>query len=335
MSTPQPEAGPSLSDEYALLEEDVLAETSAGGTTTPNNDGDNAEQDDEAVKKGVEALRELFPDHSEELLRRAVLSHPNNIDFAASVVANGAVSDEQLAISLQAEETRRSRARTASTPQQQQQQYSRNIHGNNAGIPSISTFRPTARVLARAVEVLRDVVIPTVHTRLKSLSFSNVHLVNMYLSLAIGKFHYESTGFIPWNDEGSLDTSVAGLTAVAALVPTRTNSGAVRLLVRDIDVRIEGNVRVRTVGTSADWAYNTLAAVCKPLITSYIKDTIGTQLKTTLTQELRDFRYLPPADEQDGTATAGTEAPVLHESSVAPVQASIELESPSATSAPS
>lgn len=375
MTTPQPEAGPSLSEDYALLEEDVLAETST--TTATRADVANTSKDDyndvvdeEVVKKDVQTLRELFPEHSLELLKRAVISHPDNIDYAASVVANDAVSDEQLAQSLQAEEARRSRARNAAAAAQQHQ-YARNRSGG--AVSSGNTFRPTARVLARAVEVLRDVVIPTVHTRLKSLSFSNftsqsstgnvtytlrdvgvvalslptdhitvrsvggvvqVHLVNMYLSLAIGKFHYESTGFIPWNDEGSLDTSVSGLTAVAALIPARTHSEAVRLLVRDIDVRIEGAVRVRTVGTSADWAYNTLAAVCKPLITSYIKETVEQQLRATLTSELRSFLYVPPADEEpeNGTA-AGTEAPVMHEASVAPIQASIDP--PAATSAPS
>ncbi len=277
-----------------------------------------------AAKKAaaLATLRELFPNRPDAELSRAVTEHKGNLDAAAASLAQCTEADEQLARSLQAAES--------------DERYARSLHASQER-RARPPFRPTTAVLSEAVAMVRDVVVPSVHQRLKSLSFSNVtqqpsptmryslrdvgvvalslpadnvtvragggvirvHLVNMYVSISVGAFSYESTGLLPWNDTGALDASVAGLTAVATLRPGRTTSGAVALTVRDIRITVDGAVRVRTRGSSADWAYNTLAAMCKPFIVSYIKESVEQQLRTSLQNELRDYVYFPEQEAND------------------------------------
>lgn len=339
------------SDEYALLEEDVLADT-----TGPAG----------AKAAAVDALSELFPDRARSELGRAFVAHSGDLEAAASALASGPIPDTDLqmdpqtstagdaalAASLAAENdvrlARRLAAREAAREQRRQStqstqngQITRRPRGHSG------TFRATSGELARAVGVLRDVVVPAVHARLKGLTFGDVsseaqgvryslrdvcvvalslpadhvtvrasgglvevHLVHMLVSVSAGRFAYESA-VLPISDEGALDASVAGLTAVATLRPARTTAGAIALVcgARDVAVHVGGAVRVRARGTAADWVYNAVAALCKPLVVSYVKDTVARTLRAALLDELRDFQYFPDPTPTP-TATPTPEAAV-------------------------
>lgn len=317
------EDGDAREFEMELDDEDVLADT-----TGP------------AAKKAqaLSTLRELFPNRDDQALSRAFTEHKGNLDAAAASLAQCTEADEQLARQLQAAES--------------DERYARSLQAAQTRPTRIPSRTPDS-VLAEAVTMVRDIMVPAVHQRLKSLSFSNVtqqpsptmryslrdvavvalslpsdnvtvrasagvirvHLVNMFVSISAGSFSYESSGMLPWSETGALDASVAGLTAVATLRPGRTTSGAVALTVRDIRITVDGAVRVRVRGTSADWAYNTLAAMCKPFIVSYIKESVEAQLRTSLQNELRDYVYFPEEQEASDSHTPSVAQPAASSAS--------------------
>lgn len=303
-------------DDDALLEEEVLSDLRAPAPSRVD-------------AKAVATLADLFPQQERSVLERAVAAHPGNLDAAASMVAGGGAeaaaraeleaADERLALTLQAEETA----------------------ARNLRPPARAATAPTAQSLASVVDVLRDIVVPSLHERFKQLAFADVseeagavryslrdvrvvalalpadqivvrvvdggvrvQLINMFLQIAVERWRYESTGFLSWSDAGALETSVAGLGATADLSVRQSAGGAVSLAVRDVSVAVEGAVRIRAQGTAADWAYNTMAAVCKPLIVSYVKETIEDQLRASLTDELRNWNSEPEDEraEQDSAS---------------------------------
>jgi hypothetical protein len=123
-------------------------------------------------------------------------------------------------------------------------------------------------------------------------------------------------------DTGSARISVNGLTASAMLIPRAAPSDTIVVDVGEVEVAIEGPCRLRTEGSTADWAYNAAAVILKPLIVSYVKDAIRGVVETSLALQLRGWTAwsAPAPPEPPSIATVATIADVLDDGD-APLEA--------------
>lgn len=266
-----------------------------------------------STSPAVDHLAELFPSVDRETLVSTLDTHNGNLEAAASSLLaqdnaqNALERDERIARALQSREFAHARHRTAPSR-------SHVLSGND---------------LQHMATVLRDIVVPALHAHFKELTFQDVRedtpgylwvmnnvrvvalslpreniivtvltdtiriqIVNMFLQLDVGRWRYESKGFLAWSDTGKAEVSVNGLSANAILKPrSNPDNGRTHLKITECDARIEGAVRFKAEQTSADWAYNTIAVLLKPLISSYIKDAVADLFRVTLAGQLRAWTY--------------------------------------------
>lgn len=295
---------PPVDEESLLEDEEVLTEETRRGAALDSGGPGN-----------VDALAELFPEHPRAVLEAAIGAHPGDLDGAAAYLAMSGPdalriaptpaeeNDLQLARALQAAENRRRSLRPRHRP-------------------------PSERNLSGVAGVLRDIIVPALHAHFRELSFGDVsdtsggipytlrdvrvvalslppeniivrvvdgklrvQVVNMFLQLGVGRWSYEANAYLGIRDAGKMEASVNGLGAVAHLTPRESSRGSISATVGEVVVDVEGAVRVRAEGSGADWMYNAIAVVFKPLIVSYIKESVAELVQESLAGLLRHWSY--------------------------------------------
>lgn len=143
-----------------------------------------------------------------------------------------------------------------------------------------------------------------------------INIVNVILELEVGRWSYESKGFVPFKDAGTARVTVHGLCVAIRLQPSRSHAGGTKMAIADCEVSIVGVVRIKTRGAAADWAYNAMAVVLKPLVVSYIKEAIAHTVTEALNVHLMQWSF-PRSSDQDTVSaprtTSSNQAPVTAE----------------------
>lgn len=262
---------------------------------------------------------------------REVLASVGGDEAAAAALLEGAApataADAALAAQLQRREARRAAPRH---------------RRNDAPVP---LDRP---VLQQVVSTLREIVVPALRAHFEELVIPNmrdnsgtveyaledfhvsalalpehnitvkaapdaqsirVHVVNIFLELEVGRWSYEGKGLLPVKDAGTARVSVHGMSVEIRLEPRWAYSGGTRVVITACDVTVDGVVRFKTQGAAADWAYNAIAVVLKPLVVSYIKEAVADTVTAALAVHLREWAFSRTLDDQNSRpAAAATNA---------------------------
>ncbi|CDF39360.1 unnamed protein product [Chondrus crispus] len=129
-----------------------------------------------------------------------------------------------------------------------------------------------------------------------------VSVVNTFLELEVGRWSYESKGFVPVKDAGTARVSVNGMSISVMLEPRWSHGGGTKVVIADCVVTIDGKVRFATEGAVADWAYKAITVVLKPLVVSYIKEAIADTVSKTLAFHLSQWAFSRSLDDQPARA---------------------------------
>lgn len=135
-----------------------------------------------------------------------------------------------------------------------------------------------------------------------------VNVVNVFLELEVGRWSYQSKGFVPVKDAGTARVSVNGMSVALTLEPRWSHAGGTKIVITDCLVTIDGKVRMNIQGAAADWAYNAIAVVLKPLIVSYVKEAIAETVTKALAVHLSQWAFSRSLDEEQSANTARVEA---------------------------
>ena len=141
----------------------------------------------------------------------------------------------------------------------------------------------------------------------------HVNVLNSHLELEVGHWSYENRGFVPVKDAGRASVSVHGLNIAMRLEPRWTHAGDTQIVIMECNVTVDGVVRLRTQGAAADWAYNAIAVVLKPIIVSYLKETVADAVTQALAVHLRQWTFassLDAVDPRSSTRTNTSSEPV-------------------------
>lgn len=264
-----------------------------------------------------------YPSLDEQVLTAVLASCDNDIDAASALIdADTDVSsadDARLAASLQQRENRRAARR----------------HRRNNAVFPLQPFQMDSLVCT-----LRDIVIPALqahfeelvlpdttdqtasilytlqHLQVTALSLPNVavrpasdrqsvflSVLNAQLELHVGSWKYESRGIVPVNDAGQARLSVQGLTILLKLEPRWSHDGTARINISECNVTVDGVARFKTYGAKADWAYNAIALVLKPLVLSYVKEAIADSVSRALSMYLSQWSCSRALDASSASAT--------------------------------
>lgn len=140
-----------------------------------------------------------------------------------------------------------------------------------------------------------------------------VSVVDANLELEVGHWSYEGRGLVAIRDNGRARASVHGLNIAIRLVPRWDFSGGTRVRIEQCDVTVNGVVRFKTQGAAADWAYNTIAVLFKPLVVSYVKEAVADSVEQALSVHLRQLEIASRLDQQ--IASNGNNIPLNHTAS--------------------
>lgn len=284
----------------------------------------------------LELLKRRYPSCDVDVLRDVLASCNNDERAALEFLGNApesTVGDAQLAHRLQRRENQ-----TALR------------HSRNDAVVSISRD-----VMEQMVSTLREIVVPALRAHFEELVLPDmcetsanvnyalrefqvsalllpsenivvkpssdgasirINIVNVVLELEVGRWSYESKGFVPVKDAGTARVTVHGLCVAIRLQPSRSHAGGNKLAIVDCEVTIDGVVRFKTRGAAADWAYNAMAVVLKPLVVSYIKEVIADTVKKALAVYLRQWSFPRSLDQDTVPApptTSSNQAPVTAE----------------------
>lgn len=249
--------------------------------------------DSDGAPEGVQALAAMFPQLEESALRAALTSYggvgPAALALSDTGGSERAVRDRREGRRVERREERREevvgmlrmvivpalRAHFAELVLDDVREDTTGYLYEMEGVEVAALTLPEDNVVVRAPVRDTDVI--------------KVHVVNAFLELEVARFRYESRSIVPLKDSGKARVSVGGLSLAITLRPRVSHSGATMVAIGDCNVGVEGPVRFKAEGTAADWAYNTMAVVLKPLVVSYIKDAVGDAVCTSLTYHLREW----------------------------------------------
>lgn len=124
-----------------------------------------------------------------------------------------------------------------------------------------------------------------------------VNVVNIFLELEVGRWRYEGKGFVPLKDAGTARVTVHGMSVALTLEPRWSHAGGTKVVISDCTVTIDGVVRLKTQGAAADWAYNAIAVVLKPLVVSYVKEAVAVTVTKALAVHLSQWAFSRSLDE--------------------------------------
>ncbi|CAN8064174.1 unnamed protein product [Agarophyton chilense] len=272
-----------------------------------------------------------YPSLDLDALNSLLIACHDDIDAASALVdADSSVSsadDAALAASLQQRENRAVARR----------------HRSNGAF-----FALEQPQMENLVTTLRDIVVPALHAHFEELvlpdtnnqtasiayslkhlqvtalslpkvtvrpapdrKFVFVNVLDAQLELHLGQWQYEGQGIVPIKDEGQAHFSVQGLNILLKLQPRWSYNGGSRIVVTDCQVTVDGVVRFKTYAAGANWAYNAVALVLKPLVLSYVKEAVADNVTRALSLYLREWSCSAPLDTSRASrATSAPQAPV-------------------------
>lgn len=112
-----------------------------------------------------------------------------------------------------------------------------------------------------------------------------VHVGGGVLDLDVGEWGMKKGGWMGWEDGGRARVTAAGVVAKVMLQPVAVGS-SVGLKVISVEVEVEGMFRLRCLGSAADWAYNAMAVLLKPLVLVYVKAAMCDVIQEVVEEQL-------------------------------------------------
>lgn len=282
-------------------------------------------------------------------LDRLAALHPTLDRIALQEILTSCEDDEHAAKQL-LEGSAASTQSDAALAEQLQRRENRRAQGSSRhrrNDAPISLHKP---VLDRMVSTLREIVVPALRAHFEELVLPNmsdtsagveytledfqvsalslpednisvkaapdaqsirVNVVNIYLELEVGKWSYEGKGLVPVKDKGTARVSVHGMSVALRLEPRWSHNGGTNVVITECDVTIDGVARFKTQGAAADWAYNAIAVVLKPIVVSYLKEAVADTVTKALAVHLRQWSFSRTLDEERPPAPpASSQSPV-------------------------
>lgn len=319
-------------DRYLQSDEPVQANTHSQNETspTPPFDFENTDTDlsHPVHSEGAQALKERYPDYDLDSLSAVLASCDGSIDAASAMLEGNTnpttANDSAIASELQRNERRRARHRR-----------------NNA---RITLEKP---VMDELVGTLREIVVPSLRAHFEELTLPDmrddsaklvyrleqcqvtslslpsdnvtvraaadmqsvyVNVINTYLEVQVGHWSYENRGLVPVKDSGRATASIHGLNIALRLEPRWSHAGGTTIVIVECTVTVDGVARFKTHGTAADWAYNTIAVLFKPLVVSYIKEAVSDAVTSALAVHLRQWAFAHGLDSDENRTSQATNA---------------------------
>lgn len=284
----------------------------------------------------LESLKTRYPTCDTDVLKGVLASCDNNEQAALQFLGDApetTVGDADLARRLQRRESRATLR-----------------HRRNDAVVPVSTD-----IMEQMVSTLREIVVPALRAHFEELVLPDtcetsgnviyalrdfqvsalclpseniavklsadgasvrINIVNVALELEVGTWSYESKGFVPVKDSGAACVTVHGLCVSIKLQPKWSYAGDTKMVIAGCDVTIDGVVRLKTRGAAANWAYNAMAVVLKPLVVSYIKEVVADNITKELASHLGQWSLTRSLDQDTVSApppASSNHAPVTAE----------------------
>ena len=273
----------------------------------------------------ITTLKSRFSKTDFDSLSAVLTACNGDIEAATTIlIRSGATctdTDEQIARQLQRRESQNTNADSSPTPRHRR---------NDAPIP-LSKSKTL-----RLVTTLREIVVPSLRAHFEDLSLPNttessssfqysfdkvqiinlsmpldnvgvkpaadgqaiyINIFNIYLELEIGKWSYQRNGIWPVKDSGRARVSVHRMNISLTLEPRWSHAGGTKIVITDCTVTVDGPARFKTYGAAADWAYNAIALILKPIVVSYLKEAVADSVTEALGIHLRQLAFAYSLDE--------------------------------------
>lgn len=317
-STPQQQDQASPDDEAALA------------MTTPSTteaaliaDFDRYIHVDADAQTPFQRLVARYPTFDPEVLREILTSCDGDEEAASGLLQDAApLTDSDAALAKQLQRREKRRAQSSSR--------------QSRPVPT-APIKLESPAMEQMVSTLRETVVPALRAHFGELVFPDMHdtsagidyslekfqvaalslpednisvkaatdgrsirvtVVNVYLELEVGKWSYERKGLVPVKDTGTARVSIYGMSVSLQLQPRLFRNGSTKACISECNVVIDGVVRFKTKGATADWAYNAIAVVMKPLVVSYIKDAVSDTVTEALAAHLRLWVLASSAEKE-------------------------------------
>lgn len=298
-------------------------------TPTPQPSSSQTLQPDPSA---LAALEVQFPAYNTNSLSSILVSVKNDAAAATALLEgrqpnSSADKDAELAYRLQRREEMR---------------------GQRRGQPTDAVCQLERPVMNKVLSTLREIVIPSLRAHFQELilpdvrddsnsllytlekvqvtaltlpsenvsitpatdrSMVHVNVLNCHLELEVGKWSYENRGMVPVKDSGRASASVHGLNIALRLEPRRSPSLGTRMIIDECTVTVDGIVRLKTHDAAANWAYNAIALVLKPIVVSYIKEAVADSVGSVLAVHLRQWAYSRTLDLAESPSVPASNSP--------------------------
>lgn len=130
-----------------------------------------------------------------------------------------------------------------------------------------------------------------------------LHVLVANVDLEVGSWRYRTRVA---SDAGRARASLHSLHIDMTLTATGSSW---QFDVESCEVSVDGPVRFKTLGAAADWAYNALAVVFKPLLVSYVKQSVADAVRKAFRGVLTQIQQEPAASSSEADRALSSAQP--------------------------